>query len=163
MVVLVSQMLACGGGDGLSDYQRMKLTQDQAIAELQKIGGKVTSKTYQMGNGFAVDLTGASINDQTFEHLKALQRVAELNLSKTSITDAQLPELVKAGGMIFKLDLSNTAVTDSGIAALHELYLLLDLNVANTKVTPGGAEQFRAKRKADTKLMDMFKATRVRV
>ncbi len=65
------------------------------------------------------------------------ERLAELNLSRSKVTDAGLASLA---GMknLKKLHLPNTAVTDAGIDALLGLGQLEYLNLFNTKITDVG-------------------------
>jgi hypothetical protein len=166
VLLLVAVLAAgCGSGSGKSDaelfqqsdYYQKQQTEQGALEELKKAGGNAVKKNYPLGEGWQVTLTGATINDAMLEHLKTLGRVAELDLSKSSITDAQMPQLAQAAGICFRLNLSNTAITDAGLTALADMPLLMELNVKGTKVSPAAAAGFRAKRQANPKVNELAK------
>jgi hypothetical protein len=97
-----------------------------------------------------VKLAGATIDDEIIDLLKRLNRVAELDLSRSTVTDEQIQKLAsEAGGVLHKLDLSGTAVTDAGLDALADRVLLGELTVTGSKVTAAGIEKFKGKRRAN--------------
>lgn len=141
--------------DALSDSEREQKKKEDALASLREQGGSVTQKNYPPhGNGYVVDLKGAQITDRTFENLKELQRVTDLDLSKSSITDEQMDQLNQAVVVLLKLNLSNTKVTDAGLDKLTNLKMCFDLNLTGTQVTPAGVERFKQQhaRRSNTKL-----------
>jgi hypothetical protein len=141
-------VVGCVGG-GVSLSEREKQGETNSSSTLQDQGGTVTEKTYPpYGSGYEVKLSGAQVNDATFTHLKKLQRVAELDLSRSSITDEQMGQLNEVANLLVRLDLSSTAVTDEGLEKLTNTYVLFNLNLAGTKCTPAGVERFKAKRLA---------------
>ncbi len=140
-----------------SDYYRAQQTEKGALEELKKAGGNAVKKTYQLGDGWQVTLAGATITDALLEHLKTLGRVAELDLSKSTVTDAQMPAVAQAAGVCFRMDLSETAITDAGLAALVDMPLLMELKLAGTKVSPAAAADLRAKRQANPKVNQVVK------
>jgi hypothetical protein len=93
-------------------------------------------------------LSGAQITDDTFQKLKELQQVTELDLSESSIADGQMDQLNEVASTLIRLDLSKTAVTDVGLEKLTNLNGCLNLNLAGTKVTPARVEQFKKERLA---------------
>jgi len=131
-------------GDGLSEYQRQENRKEDVLNSLREQGATITTKTYPgFGNGYVIDLKGAQITDQTFQNLKELKRVTELDLSKSSLTDDQMDQL--NDGVVFaltKLDLSNTAVTDAGLEKLTHLKMCMYLDLSGTKVTKAAAQRF---------------------
>jgi hypothetical protein len=148
---LVPFLFAVGcKGDGLSDLQR-ELNKEQDCANaLREQGGKVEEKSYPpYGMGYVVNLSGVQITDATFKHLACLKRVAELDLSKSSITDEQMQRLNEVPAYILRLDLSHTAVTDAGLAKMTHLYALTTLNLAGTTATPAGVQRLQDRRVAD--------------
>ena len=64
-------------------------------------------------------------------------RLAELNLSRSKVTDAGLASLAGMSNLK-KLHLPNTAVSDAGIDSLLGLSKLEYLNLFNTKITDAG-------------------------
>jgi uncharacterized protein YjbI with pentapeptide repeats len=149
--LLLAVLPGCKGG-GLSDYEREQKKKEQTKSALHDQGAKITQKRYPpYGNGYVVDLSGAQLTDSTFQQLKGLERVAELNLSKSSLTDDQMDKLNDVAYLLVKLDLSNTAVTDAGVEKLTNLNVCSDLNLAGTQVTKAGVENFTKQRLARPK------------
>jgi hypothetical protein len=152
LVVSLSAAVPGCKGDGLSDLQR-ELNKEQDCADaLRQQGATIEEKSFPpYGMGYVVNLSGAQITDRTFKHLGCLQRVAELDLSKSSITDAQMERLNEVHAYLVKLDLSHTAVTDAGLDKMTHLYVLLNLNLAGTKVTQAAVNRLQERRLADPK------------
>jgi hypothetical protein len=127
--------------------EREKMQETDVVSSLQQQGGTVKEKNYPpYGNGYVVNLSGARLTDDTFKNLKGLKRLADLDLSKSSITDDQMDQLNDVANLLVRLDLSHTAVTDAGIEKLTRTYVLFNLNLAGTKVTPAGVARFQKKR-----------------
>jgi hypothetical protein len=134
----------------MSDLQRDLNKEQDCVNALREQGATIEEKKYPpYGNGFVVNLSGAQITDTTFKHLACLKRVADLNLSKSSITDAQMAQLNDVPCYLTKLDLSNTTVTDEGLDKMTHLYVLMNLNLAGTKVTPEAVKRLQTRRLAD--------------
>src|SRR4051794_29697074 len=143
----------CTKGDGLSDYEREQKKKEAAATAIEAAGGTVTTKHYDFGpgrsgDGKVVDLHGKQITDDIFASMKLIGHVAELDLSGSTVTDDQLAKLNEpdVGTLLIRLDLSNTAVTDAGLAKLTDLYVLLNLKLVGTKVTPAGVQRFKEQR-----------------
>jgi hypothetical protein len=162
-VLLCPFVLGCGGSSNMTDAERVQnsdayraqLTLQEAVEQLKRSGGQVEQKTYPLGEAWSVKLTGSnSINDATFDHLKTLGRVAELDLSGSNITDAQLPRLAEVTAVCFKLNLNNTQITDSGLTALADLPFLMELQLSGTKVSKAAAAKFKATRQANPNVRD---------
>lgn len=159
--LLLSAVLSGCKGDGLSDYEREQNRKEDSLNTLRAQGAKVESKKYpqnpRYGNGYVVNLSGLQITDDTFQKLKGLQKVSELDLSKSSISDDQMDKLNEVIPLILKLDLSNTAVTEAGLEKLTKLNFCFKLILTGSKVTPAGAERFRQQRLArpSTQIKDM--------
>ncbi|MCH2162358.1 MAG: hypothetical protein MK085_10860, partial [Phycisphaerales bacterium] len=112
---------------------------DQAVAALQARGVLV--------NPIAQDTDEWEINaslanpvfaDADLEKMSGMEPVlAWLNLARSGVTDAGMPEL-RGFGRIQKLRLDNTAISDGGIAPLLALEQLRSLNLYGTKVTDAG-------------------------
>ena len=90
-----------------------KSQQAAAIAEIKKLGGRVTLN--KSGDVIEVRLDGFNITDAALEHLKGL----------TSLNT---------------LDLHHTKITDAGLEQLKGLTSLKDLNLMGTKITIFQAE-----------------------
>jgi hypothetical protein len=165
VVFLLSIGAGCAPTAGIGDYQRQKTVQKNAAAEIQAVGGKVSEVKRPQGISWAVNLSGAQLSDELFDSLKQLGYISELNLSKTNVTDAQMEWIneKEIGAVVVKLDLSNTAVSDAGLAKLTDLLVLMDLNLAGTKVTPAGVANFKQHRANDSRIWGLFKNTAVRL
>jgi hypothetical protein len=140
--------------------------QRQGVADsLRGMGGKLTEKKYPQGRAWSVDLSGVQLPDDLFDRLKKLGHITELNLSKTNVTDAQMPALneKEIGSLLLQLDLSNTAVTDAGLEKLDGLFLLSDLNLKGTQVTRAGVERFKQARAANPNIQQRFKSPNIRL
>jgi hypothetical protein len=167
-VVLVSLATGCGGGNGgMSDYERHHQEKMSLTDSLKAQGArKVEIHSYPpYGEAYIVDLSGAKITDELMENLKQLEKLSELNLSRSTLTDADLAKLNAASllGYTMKLDLSHTAVTSAGLDGLtNTLAGLTDLNLAGTKDTQAGAERLKKRRSADKNIPAQFRTTRVR-
>lgn len=159
-LLLLAALPGCKG-DGLSDYQREQNQKESALEALHTQGAKVETKSYpqfaRFGSAYAVNLSGATITPETFENLKGLQRVSELDLSKSSLTDDQMDQLNEVANFLVRLDLSNTAVTDAGLEKLTNLNLCFNLILTGAKVTPAGVEGFKQQRlaRSSTKVKNM--------
>lgn len=144
----------CGPRGGPSDFEIAQKKKDDTASAIRELGGEVTAVQHPgLGDGWAVKLRGMQINDDVFAQLKGLKRVAELDLSKSTITDDQLARLNEheVGVMIVKLDLSHTAVTDAGIDTL-KLGLLSYLKLTGTKVSDAAAHRLKKHRASDPRL-----------
>jgi uncharacterized protein YjbI with pentapeptide repeats len=127
--------------------ERAKQQETDFVGSLQAQGATVQEKSYPPhGVGYVVNLSGATLTDDTFRDLKGLKRLAELDLSRSSLTDAQMDQLNEVSNLLVRLDLSNTAITDAGLEKLKRVYVLFNLNAAGTKVTPAGVARFQKQR-----------------
>jgi hypothetical protein len=147
-LLLLAALSGCKG-DGLSDYEREQKKKEASLNALRDGGAKITQKSYgSRGHGYVVDLSGAQLTENTFQKLKEMNRVTELDLSKSSLSDDQMDKLNEVAYFLVKLDLSNTAVTDAGLEKLTNLILCFDLYLAGAKVTQAGVDNFTKQRLA---------------
>jgi hypothetical protein len=117
--------------------------QAKAIAELEKLGGKVTIDDRSPDKPVIdVELTGTEVTDAGLEHLKGLTTLQMLDLSGTEVTDAGLEHL-KGLAKLRTLDLAVTKVTDAGLVHLKGLTELQSLDVGGTRVTGAGLEHLK--------------------
>src|SRR6185437_16103346 len=77
------------------------------------------------------------VTDEVFRHLGSLQRLRELGLSCTGVTDAGLASVGELDRLHI-LFLSKTSVTDAGLAHLKSLTELQALGLALTNITDEG-------------------------
>lgn len=146
-IVAAIVLSGCGPGEGVGALQRAKQEQEDAQAAIVTKGGNAIRRNYGRGEGWAVDLSSAAVDDDTLAQLDELQTITELNLSGAAITDEQMKSLASrpATGPLLKLDISNTPVTDAGLLAFAELPLIFQITVTGSKVSPAGIESFRQK------------------
>lgn len=148
-LLLLVALAGCGGTNRKVTYEQVEKEKEDRMSSLREQGATIARKNYPLfGMGYAVKLSGAQIADETVQKLKELQRVTELDLSKSSIADAQMDQLNELATSLVRLDLSDTAITDAGLEKLTNLNVCLDLNLAGTKVTPAAAERFKKERLA---------------
>src|SRR5690606_22518267 len=117
---------------------------------------------YPLGSAWTIDLSGQEIDDEVLEALRGLDRIAELNLSNTKLTDAQLEQIAQPeiGGVLTEVDLSGTEVGDAGLNHLTSGFLTR-LNLKGTKVTDAGVRQWQQQRAADKKIRKPFKRVKI--
>lgn len=143
------EMLNTGGKIPVSQIQEVykKLAEGlKPIAEDQwkpvtSVGGHVAplSETSPL---LAVDFrhTDKDVNDESLLGLKSLgNNVAQLDLSKTDVTDAALKSVVDLGRLV-RLDLHGTQIGDAGVKQLSGLKNLRYLNLYGTQVSDQGLQ-----------------------
>ena len=104
------------------DGSTAKVNTDQAraIAEIEKLGGKVTIDEKSPGKPvITVDLRQTEVTDAGLEHLKRLPRLESLNLTRTKVTDAGMQHL-EGLTTLRTLGLFGTHVTDAGLVYLDQ-------------------------------------------
>ncbi|QDT52352.1 hypothetical protein Pan44_03620 [Caulifigura coniformis] len=158
-------MAGCGadvdGGPG--SYAAAEKMSQSAQEFLKSKGATMTRKRYPPGEAWVIDLSGKEVTDETFDRLQELDHVAELNLSKTSLTDAHMKLInnPEVGGVLVSLDVSNTAVTDAGLKELTTPRFLMKIAVAGSKVSEQGLKQWQADRNANSNVPKGFKVVKV--
>jgi hypothetical protein len=154
--VLAAALLGCPGcgqGGGPSDYDKMVQAKQNTATSLAAAGVKTQEKQYPIGTGWVVDMKGVAVTDDLLRQVKGLGSVAELDLSKSTVTDQHLALMreIELYVLITRLDLSHTAVTDAGIDQMGGFIFLSELNLAGTKVTPAAVDRLKAKIRGDHK------------
>lgn len=153
----VALLAICGCGpnpNGPGSYQAVMQGQQSAEETLKKNGGKLERKQYPLGAAWVIDLTGQQLSNSTFDALKRLDHVAELNLSRTNTGDAEMTNFAdsKLSGTLVKLDLSDTKVTDKGLQQLKECQFLMNLNLNKTSVTEAGVTEWKKNHAVDPRI-----------
>ena len=157
----------CSNYSGPSEYEQKKQAKQSFMDEVAAQGGRAEEKLFtkygKSGKAWSIDLSGATVNDDMIESMTALGHVAELNLSKSSITDEQLIRFDERelGRLVLKLDLSHTAITDAALAELDNFYVLEHLILKGAKVTPQGVERFKKAQQSNPKVLAPFKNPKV--
>jgi hypothetical protein len=157
-------LAGCGKSyDGVSDYDREQQAKQAAADAAKSQGLKMTEKTYPLGKAWVVDMKGMAVSDDLFRRLKEAGRVAELDLSKSTVTDAHLALMRETGvaTTLYRLDLSHTGVTDAGLEKLEGLPFLVHLNVTDTKVTAAGVARYKKARENNPQIMPEFRPASV--
>jgi hypothetical protein len=117
-----------------------ELTQDQAIARIQKLGGRVHVLEQQLGKPVAGVWSLNRFTDRDVRLLHGLATLIVLDLAECKVTDKGLGRL-KGLNSLEHLDLRGTAVTDKGLRLLKGLTALRLLDLTNTKVTAAGVKE----------------------
>lgn len=81
-----------------------------------------------------LSLWGTRITDAAMEHLRALQRLEDIDLAQTAIDGRGLSDL-SACVRLTRIGLQGTSITDSSLAHLASLPRLRDVNLAFTGIT----------------------------
>lgn len=149
--VLWAAAAGCSKPGTNDDYAKMMQAKQGASDSLAASGAKFKEKQYGGKAAWAVDLHGLTITDDLLRQVKTLGNVAELDLSKSTVTDAHLATMreLELHALLNRLDLSNTAVTDVGLEKLDGNLFLAELNLTGTKVTPAGVARFKQARQAN--------------
>ncbi len=112
--------------------------QAKAIAEIEKLGGKVTVDEKSPGRpAVEVDFRGTKVTDTGLIHLRQLPALNVLYLNGTRVTDAGLVHL-KGLLRLEELSLDDTKITGVGLASLNGLPRLDCLVLYGTQVTDVG-------------------------
>lgn len=113
-------------------------TQEQAVAAIEKLGGKVdVDDTSPKKPVIRVIFKGGKVTDAGLVHLRGLSELKTLYLDGSSITDAGLVNL-KGLTKLETLGLSQTAVTRTGLVHLKGMVKLQTLGLSRTSVTDSG-------------------------
>jgi hypothetical protein len=80
---------------------------------------------------------------QVVNYLKGFNRLWELTLAGSQVTDAGLAQLRPLSNKLRQLNLSDTAVSDAGLVQLECLTSLKDLDLRNTPVTDAGVAELQ--------------------
>ncbi len=129
------------GGGNQSGFTERNTDQVKAIAEIDRLGGKVIAdpdKVHRSTAVWGVVLAWTDeVTDAGLAHLEALTQLQYLDLSVTKITDAGLKH-VKGLVQLQSLNLQVTKVADAGLEHLKGLTKLQVLNLWRTQVTDTG-------------------------
>ena len=118
-----------------------QLDESQAIAEIERLGGKVERDDKSPGRPVTeVNFIWGGVGDSDLRVLRTFKNLTTLKLEETKITDAGLKDL---GGLksLKTLSLTSTHIRDAGLthisdAGLKELKELNNLNGAGISALP---------------------------
>lgn len=119
---------------------KMKLTPEQALAELKKAGGMLVHYDDRLPGTPVVMIDAANLlqfQDEWTRYFAFLPSLRTVSLSGTPLTDAGLDGLAEVGSLQ-DLILTETKITDAGVAKLAKCKNLKTLNVEGTGVTEAG-------------------------
>ena len=120
-----------------------KLSQEEAVAKIKKLGGSVVVDEQKVGKPVkAVYLEATRVTDKELVLLKSLPSVILLYLTKTQVGDAGLAHLKELKNLR-TLILDQTKVGDAGLAHLKELKKLQSLYLRKTQVTKKGVDELK--------------------
>ena len=156
-------------GGALGWIVRSAQVQREAVAAIQKAGGRVWYEPWDYKNGrpirggkpwwpkWLVGLVGVDYfgtvrlvlhrgkgSDGELAQIGRLTGLRELNLSLTSVSDAGLAHLKRLTGLTWmQLDLQESAVTDAGLAHIRKVPGIQQLDLTGTMVSDAGLAQLR--------------------
>ncbi len=114
------------------------MDQANAIAEIEKTGGKLTVDEKTPGKPvISVDFGGNNVTNAELAYLQGMTELKSLNLMGTKITDVGLARL-KGLTKLQSLNLAGTEVEDEGLGHLKGSLQLQSLNVQRTQITDAG-------------------------
>lgn len=131
----------------------------KAIAKIRESGALVL-EIAQNDNRLDVSYLTAQgkVTDELLEPLKALTRLAHLNLRGTEITDAGLGHFAKQKTLV-RLHLEKTKITDKALEQLKELENLEYLNIYGTEITDAGLAHLEGLKKLKSLYLWQTKVT----
>ena len=137
VLLLVVGILGCG--TKVEPGQPVILSpEQQAIAEIEKLGGRISYEIDPLTPARRVDLANTQVNDADLVHLKDLTSVQFLlDLANTQISDDGLVHFKKVTNLQ-TLFLNATLITDLGLEHLKGLTELQTLNLSGTEVSDAG-------------------------
>lgn len=159
--------VGCSEYSGPSEYERQKAAKQFFLDEVAAQGGTAEEKQYEMygksGQAWAIDLSGAQISDELIDSMGTLDYIAELDLSNSSITDAQLLKFddMKLGRVLLDLDLTGTQISDAALDGLTSFFCLREMKLKGTKVTPAGVERFKKSQQSNPDVQLPFRNPKV--
>ena len=137
-IVLMAAVFAFSG---LVPCFAFQTPEEQAIQEIEKIGGSVRKIAANVDwKEAAFHLSGTDLNDDGLVHVAKITKLTWLNLRGTKITDAGLAHLAGLTDLK-RLHLEKTEIGDEGLKHLAGLSNLEYLNLYGTKVTDAGLDQ----------------------
>ena len=145
-------------GDGQPAAER-NAGQARAVAEIEKLGGRVTVDETNPGKPVnSVILAGSNVTDEGLAHVEGLTQLQHLELASTKVTDVGLGHL-KGLTQLLSLNLQFTKVSDAGLEHLKGLTNLKSLCLRGTQVTDAGLEHLKGLTELETLALGNRKVT----
>jgi len=130
------------------------LTREQAIAVIEKLGGKVET----IDELLAVDFSSTEITDADLENLRGMTGLGGLSLQNTKVADTGLEHL-KTLTSLKVLVLRGTRVTGDGLEHLKEQKNLETLDLGETAISDVGLEHLKGMTKLEMLGLDGTQVT----
>ncbi len=147
LVLAVFWLSGCGGSSDVQKAAIVGWTVGQGgIIHLEGQTLEVKKLTDLPSGNFEVakiDLTKTSVTDASLENLVVLEELQSLTLHGTKISNDGLAHLTNLK-TLKELDLSNTNINDEGLKILANIKTLEKLHLHTTAVTNKGLEEFRS-------------------
>jgi len=131
----------------------------KAVAELAKAG--VTAREIAQGSNWRyinLRVVGKKFDAKTWDKIKDVGNLIELNAAGVEIADADLAKVGKISNLR-RLNLANATVKDSSLAGLKGLANLEYLNPVGTQVTDAGLKQLAGLKKLQSVYLFESKVT----
>lgn len=161
--LLLALPAGCSRYSAVSEYDQVQNDRKSFEQNIASIGGKMEMKPYKVANFSAsawnLNLANATIPDDLITQMSGKGYLAEVDLSKSSITDSQLLKMdeLKLLQFTMNLDLSGTAVSDESFSKLKNLRAVKKITLKGAKVTKAGADAFRKAYLASPNTIPVFK------
>src|SRR6516165_936631 len=139
--LLLASSIALYSGSGI---QAADNTQEQALAAVKKLGGKVQFDGKDKSKPvIAVDLDSKPLTDYELDILQAFSQLRLLSLNQTPVTDAGLKHIqgltsLRTLNLIRTKNPKHGLISDAGLKRLNGLTNLQTLNLGGTQVTDAG-------------------------
>lgn len=134
---LLAHVVLVSGFIGVSVWMPWQREQ-QIVEQIKSLGATVETKT--TGPAWLRRLVG----DERMKEIQVFERVIEVKLRATSVTDAQIAQVHWAGlRNLEDLYLSLTPVTDAGLIHLTGLKHIRRLHLYGTRVTDDGIKKLQ--------------------
>jgi hypothetical protein len=131
----------------------------KAVAELAKAG--ISAREIAQGNNWRyinLRVVGKKFDAKTWDQIKDVGNLIELNAAGVELTDADLAKVGKITNLR-RLNLANATVKDSSLAGLKGLANLEYLNLVGTQVTDAGLKQLAGLKKLQSVYLFESKVT----
>jgi hypothetical protein len=131
----------------------------KAVAELAKAG--ITAREIAQGSNWRyinLRVVGKKFDAKTWDQIKDVSNLIELNAAGVEASDADLAKLGKLTNLR-RLNLANATVKDSSLAGLKSLANLEYLNLVGTQVTDAGLKQLAGLKKLQSVYLFESKVT----
>jgi hypothetical protein len=131
----------------------------KAVAELPKAG--ITAREIAQGSNWRyinLRVVGKKFDAKTWDQIKDVSNLIELNAAGVEASDADLAKLGKLTNLR-RLNLANATVKDSSLAGLKSLANLEYLNLVGTQVTDAGLKQLAGLKKLQSVYLFESKVT----